>query len=607
MTLALLPWEQLQSDLERTVHLPAEPRTAVADWSAIGKPMAIFLHSAMILEAAHRLPGHAAVNLLTELGIDARHLLTRLQQILPAKRFGPEVIMNVLADGAIDMAASADKWAWTGLLGIDIQLLSMDELRSVRLKGQKLLRWIATQDEAPSLSEVLAKLPDKRCASLILRWTTQTFALIPGFCTRRKLPTLGRPAVAYALRKRTPPVRPASQPRPSSGAMTATLVDDITAVISEIALQAVRYRQDWVWRVADAKRVCERLHSSQEVVGTSTSDRLGLAFDGCQLLSLTRQAANKIQASENGLAWLRRSAGERQHHLLERIRRYLCSAPDATTREDDLAAQMLHRATGHHRYMFDHLSLWSQLATAWREIGDDVWLRSAALAWWQRHPPQGSGLHAEASWAELVASALDGMAMPLGIIAVAGTDGGRTIRLTPAGRWALGLDAAWTPPIETALAKPVIVQADHSIVFLAPDASLEVAIGAFADRLPGAHGAGTLFTLSKLACRRAAITGLDAAFVVKVLSQASAKPLPANVVRELDGWFGRLRRAVMIPALLITTADEATATTLVALLGAVRLGPQAVSMPPNTRPGELERRLAKEGILLDTSAILRQR
>jgi hypothetical protein len=605
MNLATLPWERLEFDLGRAMRLPAGHCITEADWSAISHPLATFLHSAKNLRSAHSEKDGASLRSLAELGIDVQLLFQRLRILLPKKTVGPDMLMEILADGVLDAAAAADQWSWNGIIGVDLQLVDVEALRPVRLQGQELLRWISTLAEPPTLPEVLSKLKGQHSGCLILRWTTQTFALLPGYCARRRMPTLGRPAMTNTLRKPALPpslVRPVAQAQPLSTVMSTSLVNDITAVISEIALQPVRHRQDWAWRIADAKRVSARLHGNLEPDGKQGMTRLSKAFDVCLMLSLTRQAGRETHVSEDGLAWLRRSVGECQHHLLEHVRRYLHPASDPMPRDSYHIFILLQRVSGLYLSAADYLKVWGHLATAWRALADSVWIRSEALAWWQQSPPQGFCHYEGTGWANLISSTLDGLAFSLGIIASNGVGESSTINLTPAGRWTLGLDPTWTPPAETNLAKPIIVQADHSIIFLAPNASVEVAIGAFTDRLPGAHGIGALFKLSKMACRRAAIAGLDAAHVVNVLTQASAKPLPTNVVRELDGWFGRLRRAIALPALLITTADEETATTLVALLGATRLGPQAVSLPHGSRPGELERRLAKENILLNTAA-----
>ncbi len=601
MNLATLTWELLDNDHQRMMRLPPAKRASLALWQAAGEPMATFLRSAASLHDAHRTTITDLFGLLVDLGLDVDSLQHRLQKILPDRPQGAEAMLEAIADGTIEAAAAADQWDWVGIRGVDLNLISTNDLLSTNRSGQQLLRWIAVQDEAPSLTEVLSRLQHLRGSGLILRWATQTFALVPGYCPRRNLPTLGQPASALTQRHRDPPVRPTAQP-PAAGVRSTTLVEDLTAVLAEIALQPVRHRQDWVWRVADAKRVAARLPGGEHDMA-----RLALTFEVCQFLGLTHQIAMETRVSDAGKGWLPLSTGQRQHRTLEQLRPFLYPQPDGPRRDDHHGARLLERIMRRHLATAECLLLWTRLAAAWRELADETWLLSQALTWWRRHPPQGIGLHAESAWAEGLDLATRQLAIPLGMLSLQGERAKTTISLSPAGRWAVGLETAWTPPTESVLAKPVIVQADHTIIFLAPDAPTEIAFGAFCDRLPGAHGTGALFKLSKTACRRAAIAGLDAAQVVAVLSAASAKPLPANVLRELDGWFSRLRRAVAQTALLITTTDAETATTLVAMLGATRVGPQAVSLPLGTRPGELERRLAKDGILLDTSSIVRRR
>ncbi len=593
MNLAHLPWEQLLLDLDQpTVRPPAARKPG----QTTAAPLVIYLDAAQRIAAAMDMTPARALGLLADLGINPNGVLARMRMMGPDALETDAHLAGVLSEGSLDLAARAKMWSWEGIVAADVRLTAPDFLLQVRLHGQQMLRWVADQPEAPTLLEVVARLSDSRTRCLVLRWTTQTFALVPGLCAKRGLPTLGRPPLAYASRNRGPPVRPVEQPRAPGGDPGSHLAEDLTAVVAELAIQPARIRQDWVIRVADGKRLAARLG----IENPEPSDhRLAQAFTAAYMLNLVRQAAMETHANEAGLAWLRLDACERQRRLVARLRGHMLRVKDKEKQEDHHVCQLMRRITGGYASTSEHLQALGDLAAAWRELGEATWNLSEAISWWARHPPRGSGLHAEAAWGAMLGPGLHGLAIPLGLIVHQGTGLGSTIRLTAAGRWAVGLETEWKSTPAITVDRPIIVQADHTIMFLAPAAAVEVEIGAFADRLPGAHGTGALFKLSKAACRRAAVAGLDAAHALGVLAAATSKPVPANVEREITGWFGQLRQAHATQALVITTADEDTATRLVALLGATRLGPQAVSLPAATRRGELQRRLAKDGILLN--------
>ncbi len=596
MNLAHLPWEQLLLELDRFAALPLAERKRQADGPGQGAPLDIFLHAARRIATTTDPSPARTLSLLAELGIDSYFLQRRIELLTESQQDSSELLTGLLAEGILDLAATGAMWAWEGIALRDLKVTSHDGLLQFRLRGQELLRWVAAQAEAPTLAEVAARLPDPPTRCQVLRWTTQILALVPGFCARRGQPTLGRPAMAYASRNRGPPVRPDRQPPHPGDDPGCALAEDVTVIVAELAVQPARARRDWVLRVIDAKRLTVRLGLDPDA---PPGDRLAQAFNAAHMLRLVKQVSQETRVSETGLGWLRLDAGERQQRLLAGLLGFLQGKKSQAGFDDHNAAQLIYRAVGRHQRVHNPQHAWSDLVTAWRGLGTETWLLGQAYTWWGRHPPRGGGLNAEHSWRTVLGPALDGLAIPLGLIRRDIVGERATIRLTAAGRWAVGLDDDWTPAVAATIERPIIVQADHTIVFLAPAPAVEAELGSFADRLPGAHGTGALFKLGKAACRRAAVAGLDAAHALRVLAAAASKPVPANVEREITGWFGQLRQAHAAQALVITTADEDTATRLVALLGATRLGPQAVSLPAATRRGELQRRLLKDGILLN--------
>jgi len=82
-----------------------------------------------------------------------------------------------------------------------------------------------------------------------------------------------------------------------------------------------------------------------------------------------------------------------------------------------------------------------------------------------------------------------------------------------------------------------------------------------------------LFDITKKSILSAAGGGMTAAAVLQILERLSAKPIPANVAREITEWFDQCRRITVRSAVLIDCPDADTAARVVAASGK-----QAVSL-----------------------------
>ena len=102
-----------------------------------------------------------------------------------------------------------------------------------------------------------------------------------------------------------------------------------------------------------------------------------------------------------------------------------------------------------------------------------------------------------------------------------------------------------------------MVQPNFDVVFLAPSPATEVVISRFAERR--GRRVGVLFQITKQSTLIAASAGLAAEQVIESLRQVCANELPANVEREIRGWFALCRRIEMRPAIVIRCPDEDTA------------------------------------------------
>ena len=148
------------------------------------------------------------------------------------------------------------------------------------------------------------------------------------------------------------------------------------------------------------------------------------------------------------------------------------------------------------------------------------------------------------------------------------------------GRYLLGLTHEVgddQPP--TAPEKPLLVQPNFEVVFVAASPAAYVLCGQFCER-SGKGSVGNLLKITKKSIFRAASAGWTVERVVESLANASSKPLPANVLHEIRGWFGGLRQVQVHPCVLITCPDAATADRVLALYA-------YTEPPPRMLPGHL--------------------
>ena len=103
------------------------------------------------------------------------------------------------------------------------------------------------------------------------------------------------------------------------------------------------------------------------------------------------------------------------------------------------------------------------------------------------------------------------------------------------------------------------------IVFLSAAPMAEAVLSRFAERK--STGLGVLFKLTKAAIFSAAAMGTKCEQVLDQLREISSKELPANVVREVEGWFGRCRTVTVRNTVLIRCPDPDTATHVLSACG----------------------------------------
>ena len=104
----------------------------------------------------------------------------------------------------------------------------------------------------------------------------------------------------------------------------------------------------------------------------------------------------------------------------------------------------------------------------------------------------------------------------------------------------------------------MLVQPNFEVAFLAPNPAAEAEIGRFAERK--GRQVGILFVITKESVMRAAASGSTASAALETLERFGTKAVPANVRREIEGWFGACRRISVRSAVLIHCPDPETTT-----------------------------------------------
>ncbi|MCC6124197.1 MAG: helicase-associated domain-containing protein [Pirellulales bacterium] len=183
-------------------------------------------------------------------------------------------------------------------------------------------------------------------------------------------------------------------------------------------------------------------------------------------------------------------------------------------------------------------------------------------------------------------------------LGVAGKSGEPCFSLTDIGRYLLGIGKDFDYGQGQADQGQVVVQPNFDIVFLAPSPLAEATIARFAERKT--RGQGTMFAITKKSIITAAGGGMTAAQVLDTLKNVSCKPIPANVTREVTGWFNQCRKIQVRPSILIHCPDAETAARVLAAGGkkTVALTDTVVELMEAKAKTEILRKLQGSGVFV---------
>lgn len=232
--------------------------------------------------------------------------------------------------------------------------------------------------------------------------------------------------------------------------------------------------------------------------------------------------------------------------------------------------------------------------SAWlAAVADKNPFQDSRNSYFSRNPEEN-----EQAWMRVLFAAIYDFLLPIGGAAVAWHEGQRMMRLTAIGRWCLGLESAWNCdlPVEKG---DLLIKPDYEVVFLAPAPALEARLAGYATRL--GHGVGALFRLERSPIQAAAAAGMKAEVLWEMLRKNSRHALPANVEREVTGWFAAVRRIESRSRRILDCEDVATARAVqaVAREKVVPLTATLLELLDTNDKGALLKKLAEKGIFVN--------
>jgi len=450
--------------------------------------------------------------------------------------------------------------------------------------------------------------------------------LFPALRRENLEPVIGAwPAVIDRM-KRAPAKRP-SAVAPEQTFRASFLADDVTAFLVACAAEPLRLRVNDHQLFSRAR---ERVAGGfvpfppwvETVVRLAPPERADAALACCRAmkLALGTEIDGKpfVTATPEGLEWLALSSKERLKALVDRVKAIDFRDFYSRTAGDFAFPPLAHEFSLDRRGEFDlpaavgrafagvadrgfvplkpFLSYQAERANPLVKAAGKGRRREIRIGWRYVEPTREE---LEGLWMELLAGYLRMRLIPLGGVEL-GLDGegGHCFALTSVGRYVLGVSDDFDHAEEQT--GELVVQPNFEVVFMSPSPRAEAEIGRFSERT-GA-GVGAVFRITQGSVFAAAGAGLTADGVIETLRGFAAKAVPANVEREVRGWFDRCRRVSISPATLIRCPDSETAARVVAAAGNRRIVPVSdtvLELRDTARKADLLRRLRAQGLFVD--------
>ncbi len=523
-------------------------------------------------------------------------------------------------------ARDADLLAWGTARGIPSTAIDgLSQLRALKTLVQKLL---GVQRPVP-LSVWYTKLPASARATFAsaLHLGLRTAVLFAGLRRADLEPMIGLwPAAAEEL-LRPPAIKPTSVV-PVEQFEAAIWMEDMTAVMATVVASPIRVRANDMSVFArtqveiSARLVPVPAWAAPMAIGPHQSrvDAAAGALNWRKWVRVQPQQHPQLTSTPAGVKWLALSPHDRLATLLAPMRASKARNPPGAYEMQGDDGGFFPYSMPYHREP-KGVQLRDALTTTFLELGEGFYLlepfldyaaRSAnpffalprdVLNELQRHVYFG-GVDPRAGFLSLWRNAMSGFLFGR-LVAYAGAtlgrmqDGAICFALTDIGRYLLGAKEHFSYGV--AGVADIVVQPNFDVVFLGAAPSLEATVARVAERVGVAPG--LVFRITRASIMRAAESGLTTDAVLATLRDASSKPVPQNVQREIAGWMSAVRRAQLRVMQVIDCGNDETANRVVALLGAraKRLTSSVIELPtatPSARTA-LIKKLRAGGVFVD--------
>jgi hypothetical protein len=527
--------------------------------------------------------------------------------------------------------SDAEVARWAEVRGMSATLTGhavVDEMRAVQALATQLL----DHPDGLPLRELVLRSANNETPALghTLHAGLQMLVLFAGMRREDMEPMIGLwPPAARALVR--PVITAPAAVDPDEQFTAALRLEDMVVILSAAVSEPLRLRaNDFAVFARARKGFLPRLVPSPPWIPPSIvpppDSRIDAAVRELQLRGFARipnrRGPPELHATAEGNRWLALAPHDQLHALLTPLR----NSPDTmeTGGYDDGTVAKFFPANVPYRYSGAQLELRKPLTDAFLStrgawVTIDGFLNYAAtsanpyLAEGQHTGRRGQyeTLHVGGAdprqyygniWRGILAHFLFGRLLPFGGVSIGHAGGLLCFALTDAGRYLLG--AAGEFEYGAPDASVAIVQPNFDVVFVAPSPGTEVALARFAERTGPAPGIA--FRITRASVLGAAEAGAVADDVLAVLRNASPKPVPSNVEREIRGWMSRIRHAALRTTWLVDCPDGETAERVVESLGALarRLTPTVIEVAAGkaTDRSALVKRLRASGVFLNSPA-----
>ena len=457
-----------------------------------------------------------------------------------------------------------------------------------------------------------------------LRGAIRYMLLFPALEGERLLPVVG---LWPAIRERM--TRPKAE-APAAGGLpegcqvydVPLLLHDMTAILVAASGGGLRLKGDGVSLFKKEEALIEgrMLPDPPAECGYEPPypGRISHALDwlGAMKLVVVRgpRKGKRLEASEKGRAWLAGADGERLKALHEHMH----------------AARKRHAGgtwSHYHELVFVPHNPQSHVSKGERNLEDSVvkafaecpvgeWIGLDGFLKWQAESENPFMLSLDASierifysswsntdsfreerWRGLLADFMYERLLPLGGIRLAfNGEGDILFSMTPAGAYLIGARDGFEYAVESA-AGGVLVQPDFEVIFTAPNPHAEGELTRFCERI--GNGVGALFRITRTSVLHALDSGQTGGQICAILEAQCATAVPANVVKQIQGWSDAFRRVAIRQILVVECPDVETALLVCGLFPkkVSRLTDTLVQIEGTNKTLEpLKKKLRKNGI-----------